>query len=185
MDNIEIVVPNSLQMGWCESPPFFCSGSKTARDIIENLVLYDSLPPHKFEDIMLENPSLPTSAPPQQNLFTLQRYMWTISLEWPIKFNLLHFATYPEKCFKASMQSSPPPAITSHKGPDPIAESKLAKGDGTWEISKEILGWVFHGDSGTIQLHEDKTKTVCQLIRKLLKRECVSANFLYEALCGL
>ena len=23
IDDIEIVVPNSLQMGWCESPPFF------------------------------------------------------------------------------------------------------------------------------------------------------------------
>ena len=27
LDDIEIVVPNSLQMGWCESPPLFCSAS--------------------------------------------------------------------------------------------------------------------------------------------------------------
>ena len=46
IDDIQIVVPNSLQIGWCESPPFFCAGSETARDIIEEL-LHDTsiLPP--------------------------------------------------------------------------------------------------------------------------------------------
>jgi len=29
-DDICIDVPNSLQMGWCESPPFFCAASETA-----------------------------------------------------------------------------------------------------------------------------------------------------------
>ena len=37
LDNIEMVVPNSLQMGWSESPPLFCSRSETARDIMELL----------------------------------------------------------------------------------------------------------------------------------------------------
>ena len=34
INDIEIFVPNSLQIGWCESPPFFFSGSKTARDLM-------------------------------------------------------------------------------------------------------------------------------------------------------
>ena len=46
--DIEIVAPNSLKMGWCESPPFFCSGSETARDLMEKLRTMD-LPPHEFE----------------------------------------------------------------------------------------------------------------------------------------
>eukprot|EP00978_Attheya_sp_CCMP212_P013986 scaffold35372_cov59-Attheya_sp.AAC.2 len=33
----KIVVPNSLQMGWAESPPFFCAASETARDIADTL----------------------------------------------------------------------------------------------------------------------------------------------------
>ena len=37
LDNIELVVPNSLQMGWSESPPFFCSGLEPARNIMELL----------------------------------------------------------------------------------------------------------------------------------------------------
>ena len=37
LDDTEIVVPEALQMGWCKSPPFFCAGTETARDIIATL----------------------------------------------------------------------------------------------------------------------------------------------------
>ena len=33
IDDTIIVVPNALQMGWTESPAFFCAASETARDI--------------------------------------------------------------------------------------------------------------------------------------------------------
>ena len=50
IDEIEIVVPSSLQMGWCESPPYFCAATETARDIIENLLTSNTpCPSHPFE----------------------------------------------------------------------------------------------------------------------------------------
>jgi len=49
MDEIEIVIPNAVQMGWCESPPFFCAASETARDTIQALLEMDCLPEHIFE----------------------------------------------------------------------------------------------------------------------------------------
>ena len=52
LDTIRIVVPNSLQMGWTESPPFFCAATETARDVIQEL-LHTKLPPHPFESQML------------------------------------------------------------------------------------------------------------------------------------
>ena len=52
IDDIEIVVPNALQMGWCESPPFFCSASETGRDTIEKLLSTDQQEAHAFEDLM-------------------------------------------------------------------------------------------------------------------------------------
>ena len=52
LDDIQIVVPNSLQMGWCESPPFFCAATETGRDVIESLIS-TNLPAHKFERKML------------------------------------------------------------------------------------------------------------------------------------
>jgi hypothetical protein len=57
VENVEdtlLVVPNCLQMGWCESPPFFCAASETARDVlIEALLQEVNLPKHPFEDSML------------------------------------------------------------------------------------------------------------------------------------
>ena len=37
-DEIEIVIPNCIQMGWCESPPFFCAASEMAWDVIASLL---------------------------------------------------------------------------------------------------------------------------------------------------
>jgi hypothetical protein len=50
IDNVQIVVPHSLQMGWCESPPFFCAATETARDIIEKMFkTCDDIPFHAME----------------------------------------------------------------------------------------------------------------------------------------
>jgi hypothetical protein len=46
-DPPELVVPDALQMGWSESPAFFCAATETARDIAESS--YKSgrpMPPH-------------------------------------------------------------------------------------------------------------------------------------------
>ena len=60
IEYIEVVVPNCLQMGCCESPPFFCAASETARDIIDTILLEVNLPQHPFEEQMIayktENP---------------------------------------------------------------------------------------------------------------------------------
>ena len=55
LDELEIVIPNCLQMGWCESPPYFCAASETARDRIQQLVVepIGSLEHHKFEHYVL------------------------------------------------------------------------------------------------------------------------------------
>jgi hypothetical protein len=33
LEPVRIVVPTSLQMGWVESPPYFCAATETSRDI--------------------------------------------------------------------------------------------------------------------------------------------------------
>jgi hypothetical protein len=45
-----IVVPTSLQMGWVESPPYFCAATETARDIASDYsnTPFGSITPHKF-----------------------------------------------------------------------------------------------------------------------------------------
>ena len=46
----KLVVPTSLQMGWIESPPYFCAASETARNVAEDYVEtpIGSIDNHKF-----------------------------------------------------------------------------------------------------------------------------------------
>jgi hypothetical protein len=51
---IRIVVPSALQMGWKESPPYFCAATETGRDLIQWLVDTNAkFPPHPFEHFLL------------------------------------------------------------------------------------------------------------------------------------
>ena len=50
IDNIELVVPNCLEMGWCESPPFFCTALEKARDFIDTILHEVNLTDHPFEE---------------------------------------------------------------------------------------------------------------------------------------
>jgi hypothetical protein len=50
---IRIVVPSALQMGWAESPTYFCAATEMGRDIIQGLVDSEvELPPHCLESYM-------------------------------------------------------------------------------------------------------------------------------------
>jgi hypothetical protein len=54
-----LVVPTSLQMGWVESPPYFCAATETARDIATEYtdMPIGSLPKHKFEKYTIDGES--------------------------------------------------------------------------------------------------------------------------------
>ena len=47
---IKLVVPTLLQMGWIESPPYFCTVLETGRDVAEQCIKtpVGSLAEHKF-----------------------------------------------------------------------------------------------------------------------------------------
>jgi hypothetical protein len=50
---IQLVIPYALQMGWSESPPFFCAATETARDIIDEKMRNNVLLPEQpMENIM-------------------------------------------------------------------------------------------------------------------------------------
>ena len=47
----KIVIPTPLQMGWTQSPPFFCAAAETARGVAQDYAQtkVGSLPAHKFD----------------------------------------------------------------------------------------------------------------------------------------
>ena len=62
LDDTNIVVPHALQMGWAESPPFFCAATETARDVIQQY--FNScqiIPPHPLEHVMTVSLQLSTT----------------------------------------------------------------------------------------------------------------------------
>ena len=140
LDDIEIVVPNCLQMGWCESPTLFCSSSEIARDVIQQLESKDSLSSHIFENVMVDTDKSPISTNIPAKVFTTPEVFVddfigsTNNLQ---KSNLIHLS---RAMLHGVHSLFSPPDITNHQGEDPISQKKLHNGEGAWSLQKEILG---------------------------------------------
>ena len=66
----------------------------------------------------------------------------------------------------------PPPNPT---GADPISEKKLDKGEGLWDVGKEIFGWMFYGMTKCIKYPPDKSEKVLrEILRALRTKECIT-----------
>ena len=161
----ELVVPDALQMGWCESPPFFCSASETARDVIQVLIdRQEALPFHKFEGKLM--PTNLTETRPSRPISQLEVFVddFIAATNKATRENFLHMS----RCMLHGVHSIfPPSEVTLHGGGDSIAEKKLDKQEGRWATTKEILGWVVNGMDYTIQLPQDKVDKILNRLKKL------------------
>lgn len=174
IDDVLLVVPNCLQMGWCESPPFFCAASETARDVIMSLLNEVSLPAHEFEHLMLDDVDPPF-----------------LRLHAAMTFNTL-LEVFVDDFIAATNNTSsdalrhlsramlhgihsvfPPPSITHHQGEDPISQKKLKAGEGLWSYEKEILGWLVNGLDFTIQLTPEKCQKILEQMKEVIRSTTV------------
>ncbi len=76
LEPVQIVVPTSLQMGWVESPPYFCAATEMSRDIATQYckTALGSLREHKFDKHVLGDKTLdalPNDAEVQQEMHSL------------------------------------------------------------------------------------------------------------------
>ena len=172
-DPIQLVIPDALQMGWSESPPFFCAATETARDIIQaelNTNVY--VPEQPMENIMMDidwasipKHNGPSNSGPDKTKFLklLEVYIddFIGVLQSTDETELRQFS---RKILKGINNVFPPPALTGSKMGPPVSEKKLIE-DGTWALRKEVLGWLFDGLARTIELPKKK----CTEILKELK----------------
>lgn len=123
----KIVVPNSLQMGWCKSPPLFCAVTETARDVIESLLAKTNLPQHKFEYQMMQK---------AENLHRLQAAAQVVNLIEVFMDNFIavtnntaksHLSHFSKAILHGVHSIFPPPEVTGHPGEDPISQKKCYK----------------------------------------------------------
>ena len=138
LDDAEIVVPNSLQMGWCESPPLFCSASETARDIIATL-LDDELPAHVFEEIMLRTCAARQTHPPPRPLTIIEVYVDDF-IAATNRLSLGELRHISRAMLHGIHAIFPPPSITKHCGGDPVSEKSWRRVREHGPIRKKSLG---------------------------------------------
>ncbi len=151
-----LVVPTSLQMGWVESPPFFCAASETARDIAGNYCEtgLGTLPDHKFLQYAIGNEAY--EALPESNDGML-RYLLEVYVDdyvsLVIPASREHLRHVSNGTMMAIHDVFPPDEIDEN---DPISEKKLKQGDGEYAPTKTILGFELDGKEKTIWLEEAK-----------------------------
>jgi len=175
-DLIEIVKPAGLLMGWCKSPPLFCTTSETAQDVAQEMIKDDK---HLLEH-NLECYSIPQHLTlPSPNLDEVKSLLQLLDI-------------YMDN-FLGLMQAPPPKQLEHftwavlhgiHKvfplpgpGDDPddklISIKKLKQGDSHWAMSKEILGWFFNGVSQYMSLPEEKVNKIMEKLKDLTQWKLV------------
>jgi hypothetical protein len=168
----KLIVPNSLQMGWIESPPYFCTTSETGRDVAEQYIELPlgTLAPHKFLQHTQVTPAyqaLPQTLPPENDTF---RYLVEVYVD-----DYIGLVTATSRDQLDHVANSVMCAIHEVFLPDvddeadPISFKKLLKQEGSWDTAKEILGFCFHGGDKTIWVSEGKRDALIATMKGWLR----------------
>ena len=141
-DDIELVIPDALQMGWSESPPFFCAATETARDIAEsNFSSTSTQEANPMEDIVLDiswaNIPKVYRDPNEAFLHLLEVYIDNF-IALIQTTNVDHIKKLTRSLLNAISDIFPPLAITGSKMGPPISLKKLIA-EGMLETWKEII----------------------------------------------
>ncbi len=155
---ITLVIPTLLQMGWVESPPYFCAATETARDVA--LDYYNTpigcLPCHKFTAHVAGDKAfeeLPTTTPLDTAfMYALEVYVDDfMSIIIPTSQEQLeHVAT---AVMTGIHDVFPADVVASN---DPISEKNLLKGEGQYSLIKTLPGFNFDRQQKTMWLEEAK-----------------------------
>ena len=165
-----LVVPTSLQMGWVESPPYFCAASETARDVAAQYVErpVGSLPQHKFTDFAMGNAevkNLPKSGSNEGFKYFIDVYVDDF-LPLAIASTQEQLQHVAEAVMHGIHDVFPADEVDEN---DPLSLKKLKKGDGEWALLKDLLGFEFDGVAKTMQLEEPKREFLLATLHKWLR----------------
>lgn len=169
----ELVVPTSIQMGWSESPAFFCAATETARDLAEQrFQLPTPQPEHHMEDIVMESSPIADTPLPTPRPLTLIEVYLDDFIAATQSTNLTHLRQVARCLLHAIEDVFPGPDVTGSKLGPAISHKKLLA-EGTWTTQKEILGWLFDGETRTIQLPPAKYASTKQRLLEALNTKTI------------
>jgi len=68
----------------------------------------------------------------------------------------------------------PPMAMPGLGSGDPISERKFLKGEGLWDVRKEILGWLFDGARRLVDLLTQKLDDLINEVEDIQRHQAIS-----------
>lgn len=166
---IQLLIPTSLQMGWIESPTYFCAASEMARDVAAQYLQcpLDTLPPHKFLPLTKQH----------ENFHLLPAKHTDLPLKAIVE-------VFMDNCIGLAIATSQQQlrhvsdAImygihdvfpsNSDDTNNPISKQKLDKQDGAWTLQKDILGLTFDRANKTVWLEQDKWGALITILSRWL-----------------
>jgi len=167
---ITLVIPTSLQMGWVESPPYFCAAMETARDIAYDYcnTPVGSLPHHKFAKHVTgakEFNELLSTSEIRDFFYALEVYVDDfMSIVIPTsREQLKHVAT----AIMTGIHDVFPVDIVDSN--DPISEKTFLKKEGQYALFKMMLGFDFDGKRKTMWLEEEKPAKLLTIVHSWLQ----------------
>ena len=146
MDDIEIIVPHALQMGWSESPPYFCAATETGCDKIQSYYKGSfQIPTHLLERHLTTK----LTNQKQRQKLTCAHTAFEVYVDdyITITYNIEEerISQIARAMIHGIHSIFPPPSVTGHSGGDPVSMKKLLQDEGMFDHNKEILGWNFNG----------------------------------------
>ena len=141
-DPLRLIIPHALQMGWTESPGYYCATTKTGRDIMQALIDGGAwLPSHVFDLYMspavVHRQSSPMTDRPWQMLAVYVDNYILAAIKSPDGSALQCTG---RAALHTILGLFPPQDCSGHvNGKDPISLKKLEAGNACWAQSKESL----------------------------------------------
>ncbi len=155
---VKTVVLSSLQMGWVESPPYFCAATETSRDIAMQYceIKLGTLKEQKFDALVAGNATV-AELPETSETQKYMRYLIEVYVDDFMALvipkssrEVTHVGWAIMHCIHDIFPEHEDDAT------DPIAKNKLLKGKGQMSTSKTLLGFDFNSEDKTMWLETAK-----------------------------
>jgi hypothetical protein len=181
---IRLVIPAAVQMGWVESPGFFCAVTESARDLTQHFVDNDVPLPEDPVETLVKITEAPLRGRMDTPTKLLQVYVDDFCHAVTQYTDGTHIPTICQAAIHGIHVLFPPPLVSNHSdGKEPISWKKLAQGKGNFDTMKEMIGFLFDGVKRTVHLPAKKVLAYIKETHTILRQNTIPIKSL-QAIVG-
>jgi hypothetical protein len=175
---VKIVVPLLLQMGWVESPPYFCAVTETSCNIATTYceTKISTLPSHKFDDLVPADDAvgeLPDTPATNKHIgYLIEEHVNDfMAIVIP---TTRHDVTHIGQAVMHGIHNVFP--ANDNNANNPISKNKLLKSEGAMSTTKTILGFNFDRVEKTMWLESAKCDQFLKILHSWIQTSKRSAH---------